>query len=88
MELISGVPLRDQLRQLIRQHQLDSALVKQYALQHCGVKTLRQATREQVASFVKLLGERAAADREGLVADLQRFVINNSKGESDHKEAA
>jgi hypothetical protein len=88
LEVISAIPLRDQLRQLIRQHQLDPALIKQYALEHCGVKSLRQATREQVASFVKLLADRVAADREALLADLQRFVINNSKGESDHKEAA
>jgi hypothetical protein len=88
LEVVSAIPLRDQLRQLIRQHQLDSALVKQYALQHCGVKTLRQATREQVASLVKLLGERAAADRGALVADLQRFVIHNSKDKNNDKEAA
>jgi hypothetical protein len=88
LEVISAIPLRDQLRQLIRQHQLDPTVVKQYALEHCGVKSLRQATREQVASFVKLLAERAVADREALVADLQQFVISSSKDESDQKEAA
>jgi hypothetical protein len=88
LEVISAIPLRDQLRQLIRQHQLDPALVKQYALEHCRVKNLRQATRDQVAGFVKLLGERAVTDREALMADLQRFVINNSKDESNKKEAA
>jgi hypothetical protein len=88
LEMISTVPLRDQLRQLIRQHQLDPTLVKQYALEHCRVKSLRQATREQVAGFVKLLSERAVADREALIADLQRFVINNSKDENQQKEAA
>jgi hypothetical protein len=88
LEVVSTVPLRDQLRQLIRQHQLDPTLVKQYVLEYCGVKNLRQATREQIATFVKLLGDRVATDREALVADLQRFVINNSKDESNHKEAA
>jgi hypothetical protein len=88
LEVISAIPLRDQLRQLIRQHQLDPALVKQYALEHCRVKSLRQTTREQVAGFVKLLSERAVADREALIADLQRFVINNSKDENQQKEAA
>jgi hypothetical protein len=88
LEVISQIPLRDQLRQLIRQHQLDPALVKQYALEHCEVKNLRQATREQVAGFVKLLGERAVTDRDALVADLQRFVISNQKDESNQKEAA
>jgi hypothetical protein len=87
LEVISTIPLRDQLRQLIREHQLDPNLVKQYALEHCRVKSLRQATRDQVASFVKLLGERAVADREALIADLQRFVIS-SKDESNQKEAA
>jgi hypothetical protein len=88
LEVVSGIPLRDQLRQLIRQHQLDPSLVKQYALEHCRVKNLRQATREQVASFVKLLAERVAADRGALVADLQRFVINDQKDNSNQKEAA
>jgi hypothetical protein len=88
LEVVSAIPLRDQLRQLIRQHQLDPALVKQYALEHCGVKNLRQATREQVSSFVKLLGERVVTNHEALVTDLQRFVINNSKDYNNQKEAA
>jgi hypothetical protein len=88
LEVVSQIPLRDQLRQLIRQHQLDPALVKQYALEHCGVKNLRQATREQVSSFVKLLGERVVTNHEALVTDLQRFVINNSKDDNNQKEAA
>jgi hypothetical protein len=33
---------------IIRQHQLDPNLVKAYATDFCGVKTLREATREQV----------------------------------------
>src|SRR5690349_22824959 len=40
--------LRDRLLQLIRQHQLDPVLVKAYAVDFCGSKTLRDATREQV----------------------------------------
>lgn len=88
LEVVSAIPLRDQLRQLIRQYQLDPALVKQYALAHCGVKSLRQATREQVAGFVKMITERATADREALMADLQRFNNNNSKDESNNEEAA
>ena len=69
--------------QLIRQHKLDPALVKQYALEHCGVRSLRQATREQVAGFVQLLNERVLSDREALVAELKRFAT-----ESTSKEAA
>jgi hypothetical protein len=36
------------LCQLIRQHQLDANLVKSYAVDFCGTKTLREASREQV----------------------------------------
>src|SRR5207248_10038602 len=34
------------------QHQLDPNLVKSYATDYCGVKTLREAKREQVEAFV------------------------------------
>ncbi|MDP9160255.1 MAG: hypothetical protein M3O09_08495, partial [Acidobacteriota bacterium] len=40
--------VRDRLCQLIRQHQLDPTLVKAYAVDFCGTKTLKDATREQV----------------------------------------
>src|SRR6266576_1138270 len=43
-----GPKVRDRLCQIIRQHQLDPNLVKSYATDYCGVKTLREATREQV----------------------------------------
>jgi ABC-type transporter MlaC component len=42
---------------MIRQHQLDPNLVKAYATDFCGTKTLREATREQVENFVKNLAE-------------------------------
>jgi hypothetical protein len=79
LEVIATVPLRDQLRQLIRQHKLDPALVKQYALEYCGVKTLRQASREQVASFLQLLQSRVAEDHDSLVKELVRFTVHTSK---------
>ncbi len=41
----SGPKVRDRLCQIIRQHQLDPNLVKAYATDFCGVKTLRDATR-------------------------------------------
>jgi hypothetical protein len=85
LEVVAPVPLRDQLRQLIRQHKLDPAKVKQYALEHCAVQSLRQATREQVAGFVQLLNERVTTDRESLLADLQRFPVNEVR---TSKEAA
>ena len=51
-----GPTVRDRLCQLIRQHQLDPNLVKSYATDFCGVKTLRDATREQVENFVQHSG--------------------------------
>jgi hypothetical protein len=47
-----GPKVRDSLCQIIRQHQLDPNLVKSYAVDFCGTKTLREATREQVENFV------------------------------------
>jgi len=71
----NGEPkLRDQLCLLIRQHRLDAALVKQYAAEFCGTKDLRQASREQVASFIKHIAEFAARDREALLVKLNSFA--------------
>jgi len=71
----NGEPkLRDQLCLLIRQHRLDAALVKQYAAEFCGTKDLRQASREQVATFIKHIAEFAARDREKLLAKLNSFA--------------
>jgi len=71
----NGEPkLRDQLCLLIRQHRLDAALIKQYAAEFCSTKDLRQASREQVASFVKHIAEFVARDKEGLLAKLNGFV--------------
>jgi hypothetical protein len=58
-----GRTVRDRLCQLIRQHQLDAALVKSYATDFCGVKALREATREQVENFVAHLADWAEKDR-------------------------
>jgi len=71
----NGEPkLRDQLCLLIRQHRLDASLIKQYAAEFCDAKDLRQASREQVASFIKHIAEFAARDREGLLAKLNSFA--------------
>ena len=71
----NGQPkLRDQLCLLIRQHRLDAALVKQYAAEFCGTKDLRQANRDQVASFIKHIAEFAARDREELLVKLNSFA--------------
>ncbi len=66
-------PLRDRLCLLIRQHRLDPALVKAYAADYCDVSELRQASREQVATFIKHLAEYAQNDREGLLCQLASY---------------
>jgi hypothetical protein len=67
-------PLRDRLCLLIRQHRLDPALVKAYAADYCDAAELRQASREQVAGFVKHLAEYAQDDREGLLRQLNSYA--------------
>jgi hypothetical protein len=70
----NGQPcLRDRLSQLIRQHQLDPALVKLYAADYCGTQELRQASREQIVSFINQLSEQATKDREALICQLNSY---------------
>ena len=68
-----GRTVRDRLCQLIRQHKLDATLVKSYATDFCGVKTLRDATREQVENFVTHLAEWAESDRNALLCQLNSY---------------
>jgi hypothetical protein len=68
-----GRTVRDRLCQLIRQHQLDATLVKAYATDFCGVKTLREATREQVENFVAHLADWAEKDRSALLCQLNSY---------------
>lgn len=79
-------PLRDRLCLLIRQHQLDPGLVKAYAADYCGVPELRQASREQVASFVKHLAEYASKDRNGLLCQLNSYTPRQENGETNEAE--
>jgi len=69
-----GAKLRDRLCQIIRQHQLDPNLVKSYAIDFCGVKTLREATREQVENFVGHLAGWAEKDRNALLCQLNSYL--------------
>ena len=70
----NGQPrLRDRLCLLIRQHQLDSGLVKNYAAEYCGTASLREASREMVEGFIGHLAEWATKDRDGLLAKLQSY---------------
>jgi len=65
--------VRDRLCQIIREHQLDPNLVKAYATDFCGVKTLRDATREQVENFVTHLADWAEKDRNALLCQLNSY---------------
>src|ERR1017187_4393750 len=69
-----GPKVRDRLCQIIRQHQVDPNLVKAYATDTCGVKTLRDATREQVENFVVHLADWAEKDRNALLCQLNSYV--------------
>src|SRR5712692_11112969 len=69
-----GPKVRDRLCQIIRQHQLDPTLVKAYAIDFCGTKTLREATREQVENFVAHLADWVKKDRNALVCQLNSYA--------------
>ncbi len=69
-----GPKVRDRLCQIIRQHQLDPNLVKAYATDFCGTKTLREATREQVENFVQQLADWAEKDRNALLCQLNSYL--------------
>ena len=66
--------VRDRLCQLIRQHKLDAELVKAYAVDYCGTKTLREASREQVENFVRELADWAEKDRNALLCQLNSYM--------------
>jgi hypothetical protein len=70
----AGHKVRDRLCQIIRQHKLDPELVKAYAVDFCGTKALKDATREQVESFVQQLAEAAKKDRDGLLCQLNSYA--------------
>ena len=69
----TGPKIRDRLCQIIRQHKLDPELVKAYAVDFCGTKTLREATREQVENFVQELADWAQKDRNALLCQLNSY---------------
>jgi len=70
----TGPKVRDRLCQIIRQHKLDPELVKAYAVDFCGTKTLREATREQVENFVQQLADWAEKDRNALLCQLNSYL--------------
>jgi hypothetical protein len=66
--------LRDQLCLLIRQHNLDPALVKAYAADFCGTQSLKEASRDLVESFISHLANAAKEDRDGLLCKLNSYA--------------
>jgi hypothetical protein len=76
-----GPKVRDRLCQIIRQHQLDATLVKSYATDFCGVKSLREATREQVENFVVYLADWAEKDRNALLCQLNSYLPHGENKE-------
>ena len=66
--------VRDRLCQIIRQHQLDPNLVKSYAADFCGTQALREATREQVETFIAHLADWAEKDRNALLCQLNSYA--------------
>lgn len=76
----SGSTVRDRLCQVIRQHRLDADLVKSYAIDFCGAKTLRDATRDQVENFVVHLADWAEKDRNALLCQLNSYFPEKKEG--------
>ena len=76
----AGPEVRDRLCQIIRQHKLDPELVKAYAVDFCGTKTLREATREQVENFVLQLANWAEKDRSALLCQLNSYSQPKQEG--------
>ena len=71
----NGQPrLRDRLCLLIRQHNLDPAMVKAYAADFCGTPTLKDASRDLVESFITQLAVSAEKDRDALVCKLNSYA--------------
>lgn len=71
----NGQPkLRDRLCVLIRQHNLDPILVKAFAADFCGTPTLKDASRDQVESFISHLATAAKENRDRLVCKLNSYA--------------
>ena len=49
-------------------------MVKSYATEFCAVKTLREATRDQVENFIAHLSDWAEKDRNALLCQLNSFL--------------
>ena len=76
----NGSRVRDRLCQIIRRYELDAELVKAYAVDFCGTKTLREASREQVENFVAHLADWAEKDRNALLCQLNSYARPQQEG--------
>jgi hypothetical protein len=71
----NGQPrLRDQLCLLIRQYNLDPALVKAYAADFCGTPSLKEANRDLIQSFISHVAACAKEDRDMLICRLNSYA--------------
>jgi hypothetical protein len=83
----NGTRVRDRLCQIIRQHNLDAELVKAYAVDFCGTKTLREASREQVENFVAHLANWAVKDRNALLCQLNSYQSRQEPAAAPQQQA-
>ena len=72
--------VRDRLCEVIRQHKLDPELVKAYAVDFCGAKALKDASREKIEAFVHQLAADANGSREALLCQLNSYARPSQKG--------
>ena len=54
--------------------------MKAYAVDFCGTKVLKDATREQVESFVQQLADAAKKNRDSLLCQLNSYARPNQEG--------
>jgi hypothetical protein len=83
----NGTRVRDRLCQIIRPHNVDAELVKAYAVDFCGKKTLREASREQVEAFVAHLADFAAKDRNALLCQLNSYQRRHQQAAVPQQQA-
>jgi hypothetical protein len=73
MPSTGSVKLRDRLANLIRHYGLDPQQVRAYAVEYCHTTNLRDASREQLESFLEHLAEWAGKDRASLACKLTSY---------------
>jgi hypothetical protein len=75
----AGHKVRDRLCQIIRQHKLDPELVKAYAVDFCGSKALKDASREKVERFVQQLADAIKKDHGAVLCQLNSYVRSSQE---------